>query len=40
VDVMLDDLIVTSKPLPVDPRHNSKVDYARLLTLVQSRQIA
>jgi len=26
----VDDVIVTSKPLPVDPRHNSKIDYAEL----------
>lgn len=27
----LDELIVSDKPLPVDPRHNSKVDYAELM---------
>jgi len=26
----LDELIVSDKPLPVDPRHNSKIDYAEL----------
>ncbi len=25
-----DEVIVTSEPLPVDPRHNSKIDYAKL----------
>jgi len=25
-----DDVIVTSEPLPLDPRHNSKIDYAKL----------
>lgn len=32
----VDALVVTRKPLPVDPRHNSKVDYQRLRELLQS----
>ena len=32
----VDALIVTRKPLPVDPRHNSKVDYQRLRELLQA----
>jgi acyl-CoA synthetase (AMP-forming)/AMP-acid ligase II len=28
--VEADEVIVTREPLPVDPRHNSKIDYARL----------
>ena len=40
VDVMVDELLVTGKSLPVDPRHNSKVDYVRLRALVQSGEVA
>ena len=29
-----DEVIVTKKPLPVDPRHNSKIDYAALRSTV------
>jgi acyl-CoA synthetase (AMP-forming)/AMP-acid ligase II len=29
-----DEVIVTNKPLPVDPRHNSKIDYARLRAML------
>ena len=29
-DYPVDDVIVTNEPLPVDPRHNSKIDYAEL----------
>ena len=32
----VDALVVTRKPLPVDPRHNSKVDYQRLRDLLRS----
>lgn len=28
--IEIDELIVSAKPLPVDPRHNSKIDYPRL----------
>jgi acyl-CoA synthetase (AMP-forming)/AMP-acid ligase II len=27
---IVDDIVLTSEPLPVDPRHNSKIDYAKL----------
>jgi olefin beta-lactone synthetase len=30
----VDRVVVTAKPLPVDPRHNSKIDYPALRTLV------
>ena len=26
----VDDVIFTREPLPVDPRHNSKIDYPKL----------
>ncbi|MEX2155057.1 MAG: AMP-binding protein [Gemmatimonadaceae bacterium] len=29
-DVVVDEMVVTRTALPVDPRHNSKIDYARL----------
>ena len=29
-DLRADQVIITSKPLPVDPRHNSKIDYPKL----------
>jgi len=29
-DVLVDEMVVTRTALPVDPRHNSKIDYARL----------
>jgi acyl-CoA synthetase (AMP-forming)/AMP-acid ligase II len=32
----VDALVVTRKPLPVDPRHNSKVDYQRLRDLLRT----
>ncbi|HEU4996295.1 MAG TPA: AMP-binding protein [Gemmatimonadaceae bacterium] len=34
--VPADELIVTRKPLPVDPRHNSKIDYQRLRVILQA----
>lgn len=34
--VPVDQLIVTRSKLPVDPRHNSKVDYARLHRMLQA----
>jgi olefin beta-lactone synthetase len=33
----VDEVRLTSEPLPVDPRHNSKIDYGRLRTKLQSR---
>ena len=37
--VSVDEILLTSEPLPVDPRHNSKIDYGKLRALVkQGRQ--
>ncbi|MGH7637170.1 MAG: AMP-binding protein [Gemmatimonadaceae bacterium] len=35
----LDALVVTSRPLPVDPRHNSKIDYHRLRDLLEAGEL-
>jgi acyl-CoA synthetase (AMP-forming)/AMP-acid ligase II len=35
----VDALLVTRKALPVDPRHNSKVDYQRLRELLNRGEI-
>ena len=35
----VDALVVTRKPLPVDPRHNSKVDYQRLRDLLRRGEL-
>ena len=32
-----DEISFTQEPLPLDPRHNSKIDYARLRTRLQSK---
>jgi acyl-CoA synthetase (AMP-forming)/AMP-acid ligase II len=32
-----DQIIFTNKPLPVDPRHNSKIDYSKLRNLIEKR---
>ena len=37
--VPLDALVVTSRPLPVDPRHNSKIDYHRLRHLLEAGEL-
>ena len=34
--IPMDDLFVTGHPLPVDPRHNAKIDYLRLRDWLQS----
>lgn len=34
-----DEVIFTSKPLPLDPRHNSKIDYAKLRNLIKQGQL-
>jgi hypothetical protein len=28
--LVLDQILLTTDPLPVDPRHNSKIDYGKL----------
>lgn len=35
----VDEISLTREPLPLDPRHNSKIDYAKLLSRLQSREI-
>ncbi|HBF43548.1 MAG TPA: hypothetical protein DDW42_07975 [Desulfobacteraceae bacterium] len=35
----IDDVILTKKPLPVDPRHNSKIDYQELRSLILQRGV-
>lgn len=37
-DIAVDEILVTSNPLPVDPRHNSKIDYGQLRSLVTQEQ--
>lgn len=32
-----DEILLTSRPLPVDPRHNSKIDYTQLRSVVCAR---
>jgi len=32
--LMVDEIVLTRRPLPVDPRHNSKIDYGRLRALL------
>lgn len=34
-----DEVIVTRTPLPVDPRHNSKIDYGRLREMIEEGKI-
>ena len=36
--ISVDEIIVSSIPLPVDPRHNSKIDYEQLRALVMQRR--
>jgi acyl-CoA synthetase (AMP-forming)/AMP-acid ligase II len=33
----VDGILLTAEPLPVDPRHNSKIDYGSLRSRLQSR---
>ncbi len=35
--LIVDDIVLTSEPLPVDPRHNSKIDYPRLRSKLQKQ---
>jgi hypothetical protein len=35
--ITVDELVLTTQPLPVDPRHNSKIDYDKIRDIV-SRQ--
>lgn len=35
-DQPVDEVLVTSRPLPVDPRHNAKIDYARIRDMLIS----
>jgi olefin beta-lactone synthetase len=34
---LADEILLTAEPLPVDPRHNSKIDYGSLRARLQSR---
>ena len=34
-----DEVIFTNKPLPLDPRHNSKIDYAKLRNLLEKEKL-
>lgn len=34
---IVDDIILTSEPIPVDPRHNSKIDYSKLRSRLQQQ---
>lgn len=34
----VDEIILTAEPLPVDPRHNSKIDYGRLRERLEKRK--
>lgn len=38
-EITFDQLLVTSKPLPVDPRHNSKIDYPALREMIEDERI-
>lgn len=38
-DVLVDEMMVTRTPLPVDPRHNSKIDYARLRKMLEQGEL-
>ena len=33
----VDEIVVLDEPLPLDPRHNSKIDYARMKKRLLSR---
>jgi len=33
----VDDVMVSSEPLPLDPRHNAKIDYAKLKKMLKAR---
>jgi acyl-CoA synthetase (AMP-forming)/AMP-acid ligase II len=35
----LDEVLVTAEPLPVDPRHNSKIDYGRLRERLRNNKL-
>jgi len=35
--LIADEIVLTSEPLPVDPRHNSKIDYGRLRLRLRKR---
>ena len=34
-----DEVLFTNKPLPLDPRHNSKIDYAKLRNLLEKEKL-
>jgi acyl-CoA synthetase (AMP-forming)/AMP-acid ligase II len=38
-DLPIDELIFTSKKLPVDPRHNTKIDYDKLRRMILKREL-
>jgi acyl-CoA synthetase (AMP-forming)/AMP-acid ligase II len=38
-DEMVDEILVTATPLPVDPRHNSKIDYPALRAKILSKTL-
>jgi non-ribosomal peptide synthetase component E (peptide arylation enzyme) len=35
--IAFDEVVVTAEPLPVDPRHNSKIDYSALRQRLEQR---
>jgi acyl-CoA synthetase (AMP-forming)/AMP-acid ligase II len=38
--ILIDEILISSQPLPVDPRHNSKIDYGQLGSLVSQQRSA
>jgi acyl-CoA synthetase (AMP-forming)/AMP-acid ligase II len=38
-EIIFDQLLTTSKPLPVDPRHNSKIDYPALRDMIMDGRV-
>ncbi len=37
--LIADEILLASEPLPVDPRHNSKIDYGKLRERLQTTPI-
>jgi acyl-CoA synthetase (AMP-forming)/AMP-acid ligase II len=38
IDEIVDEIVLTREPLPVDPRHNSKIDYGRMGAWLERRR--
>lgn len=38
-DIPIDKVLITSEPLPVDPRHNSKIDYTGLRRMILNKEL-